>query len=345
MQPLATAPPKRAEPRAAGSATADAAGPEPILELIHAFRRSKTMFTAVTLGIFEGDRPPGPGVSQLLDACVSLGLLERRGHKYVNTPVADLYLRRASPASLTGYIRYSDAALFRLWANLDAAVLSGSNQWAQVFGEDGLAVRRAVFGGEDFLRGMHGIGMITSPAVIAAVDLSRYRCLLDLGGATGHLALAARQRYPGLRAIVMDLPPIIEMATKTPPDGIEFLAGDFCVDPLPTADVVALGRILHHRSEERIIEILARLHERLPVGGAVLVIERVIDDENGGSVDAHMHSLNMLLCTDGGRERTFAEYQRLLERAGFCDMRLRITGTPLDVVMAIKQTGSANQRT
>jgi acetylserotonin N-methyltransferase len=173
MQQLATQPLKTPVLGAAESATVTAASPEPILELIHAFRRSKTMFAAVKLGVFEGERPPGAAGKQLLDACVSLGLLERRGHEHFNTPIADLYLRRSSPASLTGYIRYSDAALFPLWANLDAAVISGNNQWAKTFGDDGAAVRRAVFGGEEFLRGMHGIGMISSPAVVAAVDLSR----------------------------------------------------------------------------------------------------------------------------------------------------------------------------
>ena len=48
--------------------------PAPILELIDAFRRSKTMFTAVSLGIFDGDRPAGAAMDRLLDACVGLGL-------------------------------------------------------------------------------------------------------------------------------------------------------------------------------------------------------------------------------------------------------------------------------
>src|SRR5262249_47500266 len=71
--------------------------PAPILDLIEAFRRSKTMFCALNLGIFDGERPPGAAVDRLLEACASLGLLEKRGDKFVNTPVADEYLRRSSP--------------------------------------------------------------------------------------------------------------------------------------------------------------------------------------------------------------------------------------------------------
>jgi acetylserotonin N-methyltransferase len=108
--------------------------PAPILDLIEAFRRSKAMFAAVALGIFDGERPKGAALDRLLDACVSLGLLERRGDRYVNTPVADEYLRRSSPRTLSGYIRYSNTALYPMWAHLEDAVLEGSHRWKQTFG-------------------------------------------------------------------------------------------------------------------------------------------------------------------------------------------------------------------
>jgi acetylserotonin N-methyltransferase len=79
--------------------------PAPILDLIEAFRRSKTMFAALELGVFDGERPAGAATDRLLEACVSLGLLEKRGGEYFNTPVADEYLRRSSPRSLAGYVR------------------------------------------------------------------------------------------------------------------------------------------------------------------------------------------------------------------------------------------------
>ena len=59
--------------------------PAPILDLIEAFRRSKTMFAATALGIFDGERPKGAATDRLLDACVALGLLEKRGQEYVNS--------------------------------------------------------------------------------------------------------------------------------------------------------------------------------------------------------------------------------------------------------------------
>jgi acetylserotonin N-methyltransferase len=306
----------------------------PVLDLIHAFRRSKTMFTAVSLGIFDGKRPAGAWVPELLDACVALGLLVKMDGRYVNTDVADTYLRRASPSSLAGYIRYSDAVLFRLWANLEHAIVDGTPRWEETFGGDAAAVRRSILGGEDFLLGMHGVGMLTSPCVVDAFDLSPYRFLVDLGGATGHLACAAKRRYPALKVAVFDLRSAIDLAARFVPPDVELIAGDFMTDPLPAADLFVLGRILHHRNERRIHSVLERVYAMLPPGGAVLVVEKMLDSDRSGPVEAHMHSLNMLVCTDEGRERTFDEYRTLLDRAGFRDIRARVTSQPRDVSIA-----------
>src|SRR6266851_3078841 len=110
--------------------------PAPILDLIEAFRRSKTMLAAVSLGIFDGERPEGAAVDRLLDACVALGLLEKRNGAFVNSAIADEYLRRSSPRTLSGYIRYSNAALYKLWDHLDEAVIEGGHRWKQTFGQD-----------------------------------------------------------------------------------------------------------------------------------------------------------------------------------------------------------------
>src|SRR5213595_3001679 len=107
--------------------------PSIVIDLIEAFRRSKTMFTAVSMGVFE--RTPGTaaavagalranssGVERLLDGCAALGLLIKDAGVYRNSEVADVYLRADSPRTLRGYIRYSDEALYPMWAHLDEAV-------------------------------------------------------------------------------------------------------------------------------------------------------------------------------------------------------------------------------
>jgi acetylserotonin N-methyltransferase len=311
--------------------------PAPILDLIEAFRRSKTMFAAVSLGIFDGDRPRGAAIDRLLDACVSLGLLEKRGEEYVNTAMADEYLRRSSPRTLSGYVRYSNAALYPMWAHLEDAAIEGGHRWKQTFGSDGPIFSHFFKSDEakrDFLMGMHGFGMLSSPAVVDAFDLSRFRHLVDLGGATGHLAMAGRMRYPNLKATLFDLPEVIEFA-KGFGGEIEFVAGDFFVDALPAGDLYAAGRILHDWSEDQIRGLLGRIYDSLPAGGGLLIAERLLDEDRRGPVSTHMQSLNMLVCTEG-RERTLGEYTALLRGAGFTEVRGRVTGAPLDAVLATK---------
>jgi acetylserotonin N-methyltransferase len=303
--------------------------PDNILELIEAFRRSKAMFAAVKLGIFEGARPADcKELPRLLDACVALGLLEKRPGGYVNTPQADKYLRSDSPDSLTGYINYSNDALYPMWAHLEDAVREGTPRWKQTFGVQG-----GIFSGffktehdkREFLKGMHGFGRTCSPAVAAAFDLGRFHRLIDLGGASGHLGEAIRERYPQIQTQVFDLP---EVAALYP--GI--IAGDFFTDPLPEADLYSLGRILHDWSEEKIHRLLEKIHAALPVGGGLLIAEKLLAPDR---VAVHMQSLNMLIGTEG-RERSAAEYEALLRSAGFSKVESSVTGAYLDAVLAIK---------
>ncbi|HTB14027.1 MAG TPA: methyltransferase [Bryobacteraceae bacterium] len=312
--------------------------PAPILELIDAFRRSKTMFTAVSLGIFDGERPQGAAIDRLLDACVGLGLLMKSGDAYVNTPLADEYLTRRSPRTLSGYIRYSNEALYRLWEHLDDAVMEGTNRWRQTFGTEGgvfTHLFRTPEAQRDFLMGMHGFGMISSPAVIAAFDLSRFASFVDLGGATGHLALAAREKYTVMKATLFDLPSVIGVAREFAGDRVALVAGDFFIDPLPKGDLYAVGRILHDWSEEKIVALLEKIYAALPDGGGLLIAEKLMKEDRSGSVTTHMQSLNMLICTEG-RERTLGEYSVLLQGAGFREIKGSVTGAPLDAVLAIK---------
>jgi acetylserotonin N-methyltransferase len=316
----------------------DMPDPAPILDLIEAFRRSKTMFAAVSLGIFDGERPNAAAIDRLLEACVCLGLLEKCGDEFVNTPIADEYLRRSSPRSLAGYIMYSNAALYPMWEHLEDAVVEGTHRWTQEFGLDGPLFSHFFKTEEtkrDFLMGMHGFGMLSSPRVVAAFDLSRFHHLVDLGGATGHLALAARHRYPHLTVTLFDLTEVIEFARPRLPDYIHVVPGDFFTDPLPPADLYTIGRILHDWSEEKIRSLLARINEALPPRGALLIAERLITEDRRGPISAHMQSLNMLVCTEG-RERTLSEYSALLRDAGFTDVSAQTTGTALDAILATK---------
>jgi acetylserotonin N-methyltransferase len=332
--------------------------PTPLLDLIQAFRRSKTMFTAVSLGVFdrlaegaaEGTtlaqklNANADALERLLDACVGLGLLKKEGALYSNMPIARAYLTRSSPNTLAGYILYSDRALYPLWGNLEAAVRDGTNRWQQTFG-GGSSIFSQFFRTEearrDFLSGMNGFGQLSSPAVVAAFDLGRFQRLVDLGGGTGHLALTACARYPHLQGAVFDLAAAIATAREymeRSPQGnrVTLIPGDFFSDPLPESDLYALGRVLHDWEEGKIYTLLRKVWERLPSGGALLIAENLLDDDKSGPMPALMQSLSMLVCTEG-KERTLGEYNALLRQAGFAKVEGKVTGAPLDAILAVKE--------
>ena len=306
--------------------------PETVLDLIDAFRRSKTMFAAVELGVFDGARPSDcKELIRLLDACVSLGLLEKQGEEYANTPVSEQYLKSTSPDTLSGYVRYSNRALYPIWGHLEDAVREGTHRWTQTFGVDESLFSmffRTEESTREFLLGMHGFGQLTSSQVAAAFDLSRFRRFVDLGGATGHLAASVRARYPRIDAITFDLPAVARLFPQVTP-------GDFFTDPLPPSDLYALGRILHDWSEEKIRALLRKISAALPPGGALLIAEKILDEDKTGPVHVTMQSLNMLVVTEG-RERTLSEYRAHLEEAGFSSVEGRVTGAPLDAILAVK---------
>jgi acetylserotonin N-methyltransferase len=331
--------------------------PAAIVDLIEAFRRSKTMFVAVRLGVFdELDRGAqtaaelndvlkvnADALKRLLDACVGLKLIEREGDRYRNSQSASDYLVSSAAGTLAGYIRYSDQSLYPLWGHLEDAVREGTNRWEQTFGgSDALFAHyfRDLDATRSFLGGMHGFGQLSSPRVIEAFDLSGFEHLVDLGGATGHLAIAACERYPTLRATVLDLekvqPVALEYIRASPvSDRVEFAAGDFFLDALPRADLFVLGRIVHDWGAEKIRTLLEKIHAALPTRGALLIAETVLNERKDGPVFSLMQDLNMLVCTEG-RERTAAEYRELLESVGFDHCEFRRTGSVLDAVLASK---------
>lgn len=333
----------------------------PVLELIDGFRASKALFVAVSLGIFDklhqqgrttaelaADLDCAPhALERLLGALAAKGLLSVDPHgRFTNLPPATRFLRTDSPETMTGYILYSDRILYRLWGRLEDALHEGSNRWEQEFG-----AKEGIFNHffssdadkETFLRGMHGLGLMSSPRAVEAFDLSGFTTMADLGGGTGHLVVEACRRYGDLRGLLFDLPSVKPVAERYIREAglsgrIEVLGGDFFTDPLPDADLYALSRILHDWSDDKVRALLRRVYESLPPGGGVLICEQLLTPRKDAPATALLQSLNMLICTEG-RERSAAEYDALLREAGFSQVRSAKLQAPVDVILASKGTG------
>jgi acetylserotonin N-methyltransferase len=335
--------------------------PAPVIEIMEGFRRSKTMFVAVNMGVFDL-LEAGPLTSdqvaaalsasfstnqdatqRLLEGCLALGLLELQDGRFSNSPSATTYLCKSSERAITGYILYSNAVLYQMWGNLEDAVREGTPRWEQTFGWPGPIFEHFFSTPEKmrtFTMGMHGLGVSTSPDVVRAFDLSGFRKMVDLGAATGHLVIAACEAWPELHGVVFDMEKVTiiarEFVEKSPArDRITLQAGDFFLGELPPADLYALGRILHDWPLDKIRLLLRRIADQLPSGGGLLIAEKLLAEDRSGPVGAHMQSINMLICTEG-KERSFPEYQALLLEAGFAVIDGKRTGKYLDAILAVK---------
>jgi acetylserotonin N-methyltransferase len=329
-----------------------------IVELLDGFKASKAMFTAVSLGIF--DRLHGAPAScselasdldcaehaleRLLGFCAAKELIvQDAAGRWSNTPASERYLRIESPDTLAGYVLCADRMQFRLWAHLEDAIREGSNRWEQEFGrKDGVFDHffKTQEDKEIFLRGMNGFGRISSPLAVAAFDLSGYQRMADLGGATGHLVIAACRRYPQMSACVFDLPSVTPVARRAIAEEglterIATVDGDFFKDSLPEADIYCFGRILHDWSDEQVRILLKKTYDSLPAGGAVIICEHILNERKDGPATALLQSMNMLVVAEG-RERSASEYEALVRKAGFSDFQFRVTGGPVDAMLAVK---------
>jgi acetylserotonin N-methyltransferase len=140
--------------------------------------------------------------------------------------------------------------------------------------------------------------------------------------------------------VVFDLPRVTTVARENIAlAGVEGRVtaedGDFFCDALPEADLYAVGRILHDWSDEKAATLLRAVWERLPSGGALLIAEKLLNEDGVGPLAANMQSLNMLVVTEG-QERSLAHFTKLLHGAGFTHVEGKRTGVALDAILAVK---------
>jgi len=170
--------------------------------------------------------------------------------------------------------------------------------------------------------------------VLDAYKLDRHRCLLDIGGGDGSFLAAAAACAPALRVILFDLPPVAErakarFAAAGLGDRATAVGGDFRTDTLPPgADVVSLVRVIHDHDDATVMAVLRAIHAALPADGTLLVAEPMSGTPGAEPVgDAYFGFY--LLAMGRGRPRTFGELSTMLRSAGFREIRLVSTRSPL----------------
>lgn len=330
--------------------------PDAILQLGFAFWGSKTLLSAVELGLFtELARGPLDGETlrqrlglhersarDFFDALVALGLLERRGSVYANTPAADAYLDREKPGYVGGILEMSNQRLYGFWGSLTDALRTGrpqneASRGANLFAELYADPQRL----ELFLEGMTGISLPAARAIAEKFDWSRHTTFCDIGAAQGAVPVTLAQAHRHLVGGGADLPqvrPIFEkyVARHDLSHRLCFETCDFFKHELPGADVLIMGHILHDWDLPTKKMLLRKAYDALPDGGALIVYEALIDDDRRANAFGLLMSLNMLIETPGGFDYTGADCQLWMREVGFRRMYVEHLAGPDSMVVGIK---------
>ena len=331
--------------------------PEQIMRLGLGFWASKTLLSAVELGLFtEFAKGPMPAeaigerlnlhprsLRDFLDALVSLGMLERDAEGlYSNTPEADTFLDRAKPSYLGGMLEMANMRLYPFWGSLTEALRTGRPQnEAKSGGNFFEALYADPLRLEGFLSAMTGLSLGAARAIAQKFPWSDYRTFIDVGGAQGGVPVQVALAHPHLTGGIFDLPavgPVFEkyVAQHNLSDRLRFYPGDFFNDPLPSADVLVMGHILHDWDMEEKRMLLKKAYDALPSGGALIVYEALIDDDRRENTFGLLMSLNMLIETPGGFDYTGADCSLWMREAGFRETRVEHLAGPDSMVMGFK---------
>ncbi|QJW92270.1 methyltransferase [Spirosoma taeanense] len=332
-----------------------------IMEAGMGFRASQTLLTAIKLNLFTelGDdsveaselknrvQLHSPAMLDFLDALVALEFLQREGTgreaRYANTAETRLFLHRGSPAYIGGLLEMANDRLYPFWANLEEALHTDKPQHEAKFIDrplfDVIYDDPAIL--EQFLNAMAGAQLGGFMALAEKFDFSRFRSMCDVGGANAMLSVCVAGQHPHLRCLSLDLPSVVPVAQKTVDQfglskQIRVGSIDFMTQEFPETDIIMMGNILHDCSLEDKQMLIRKAYDALPSGGALIVIENIIDDDRKRNAFGLLMSLNMFMETESGFDFTYADFQAWAAKAGFeSTEKLSLVG-PSSAVIAYK---------
>jgi len=335
--------------------------PSKIMEIGMGFMASKTLLAATNLELFtvlsEGGMSGTEIGSKLglherslydfLDTLVALEFLTREGIKetsiYHNSAATGFFLDKNKPTYMGGILEMCNNRNYRFWSDLEDGLKTGKPQNEVKTGakpvfemlyEDSAKMR-------EFIMAMGGIQMGNFAMFANVFDFSGYKTHCDIGGSGAHLSIQIALNNPHMKCTSFDLPVVNPVAKEIlrgfgVTDRVALADGDFFKDPLPNADVITMGNILHDWGKADKQMLIRKAFDALPEGGSFVVIENIIDDNRSRNAFGLMMSLNMLIETDEGYDFSGADFDVLAKEAGFKETRVMPLTGPSSAAIAIK---------
>lgn len=330
--------------------------PAKIMELGLGFWGSKTLLSAIELGLFtvlaKGPLDANTLTKRLnlhsrsardfFDALVALGMLKRTGTRYRNTAETALFLDRNKPSYVGGMLEMSNARLYRFWDSLTEGLRTGKPQNEAKTGEEFFGTLYADPQRlEGFLKAMTGLSIGSAKVIAKKFPWKQYRNFADVGCAQGGVAVEIALAHKHLTGDGMDLPavqPIFDAYTRARgvAQRLRFCPGDFFRESLPRRDVLIMGHILHDWNLDEKLMLLRKAYDALPANGALIVHEALIDDARKKNAFGLLMSLNMLIETHGGFDFSGADCRKWMKDVGFRRTRVERLAGPDGMVVGFK---------
>ncbi|MET6989462.1 methyltransferase [Sediminicola arcticus] len=335
--------------------------PSNIMQIGMGFWASKTLLTAVNMGLFTHlakEELSGKNIKEklglherglydFLDTLVALGFLKRSGLKetslYSNAEDTDLFLDKNKPSYVGGMLEMSNNRLYPFWNDLEEGLKTGKPQNETKTG--GAPIFETLYADEqklrEFLKAMGGIQMGNFMMFSKEFDFTKYKTHCDVGGAGGYLAAQIAMNNEHMNCISFDLPPVEPVAMENIKmmglsDRVLIKSGDFLNEDLPKADVITMGNILHDWGTQDKKMLIKKAYNALPKGGALVVIENIIDDNRSENAFGLMMSLNMNIETPEGFDFSAADFDSWAKECGFTQTSVMPLTGPSSAVIAIK---------
>lgn len=316
---------------AAGASLA-AMTPTPFAELnrmMRAFQESRLLLSAVELDVFTavgagataaevaGKIKTDPRATEtFLNALVAVGALTKDGAQFRNTPDTARYLTAGSPDDARAALMHT-VRTWEGWHRLTDSVRQGG-----AAAEPGVEAHDPAWT-ESFIAAMHRGAGTAAQAVVKAVGAAGVRRMLDIGGGSGAYAMAFAEANPEMRAEVLDLAPVVEIARRHIREArlerrVTARVGDLTRDDFGSGyDLVLLSSICHMLDEQQNRDLLRRVYQALAPGGRVVIRDFILDAGKTSPRGAALFAVHMLVQTRGGSTYSEREYSEWLRAAGF----------------------------
>lgn len=303
-------------------------------QMVRSYRQSATLMAGVELGLFTAvsngahDRQAvakALGITALnsdriVTYCLGLGLMQMDGDRLANAPDVERFLVRGKKEYAGDWMLFTKPD-WNDWGKLAQHLQSHEKPTTL-----GAYADWTVEYARKYHDATYAIGMGAGSRFARLVDLSKRKLVIDIGGGSGAYCINAAKANPALRAVVLDLPPVVAVAREFiaengVADRVNAEACDFTKDPFPAgADVAIMASNQSLYGGDFIRTVVKKAFDALAPGGEMHMIGHMLNADRTGPAEAAQWALDQAISRGTGHGHTVSDIRGYFAEAGFTDI-------------------------